>query len=72
MLCLSFDKNLGKILGDFLQTHLVTLAEGNIRVRKKMNRFRNIKKLVVHQGDPIGRIFAFWAIAFFGQYFLIT
>jgi hypothetical protein len=25
-----------------------------------------------HQGDPIGRIFAYWAVVFFGQFLKIT
>jgi hypothetical protein len=36
--------------------------------------FDNFWKLILYfdQGDQIGRIFAYWAILFFGQFFLTT
>jgi hypothetical protein len=54
-------------MGDFLQTHLVTLA--NVYCKAMCLAARNDVKTRCDQGDQIGRSFAYWAIVYFGQNF---
>jgi hypothetical protein len=71
-ICINFDKKgLGHILGDFLQTQLVTLASSNITVR--FSKCTSETKLCsnVQSKESVIRL-AEWSNPLISEYFLIT
>jgi hypothetical protein len=58
---INFDKNgLGKILGDFSQTHLVTLERNDTKFCFKLLPQHSLPAAASCQCDQIGRNFAIW------------